>query len=116
MRGSGYPDGRPEFVAAFEVLANLATKAGVEAAGDDGARITIHAPLIDLSKSQIIQRGMELGVDYAGTLSCYDPEPVSGGEGSGGDEVRHCGRCDACLLRKNGFAEAGVPDPSDYVA
>ena len=116
---SGYPDCRPEFIAAFESLANLATKLGVEAAGDGGARITIHAPLIDFSKSQIIQRGMELGVDYAGTLSCYDPEPVSGEEGPGGageDEVRHCGRCDACLLRKNGFAGAGVPDPTDYVA
>lgn len=103
---SGYPDCRPEFVAAFESLANLATKLGVEAASDGGARITIHAPLIDLSKSQIIQRGMELGVDYAQTMSCYDP----------GDGLSHCGRCDACLLRKNGFAEAGVPDPTDYVA
>lgn len=103
---SGYPDCRPEFVAAFESLANLATKSGVEAASDGGARITIHAPLIDLSKSQIIRRGMELGVDYAQTMSCYDP----------GDGLRHCGRCDACLLRKNGFAEAGVPDPTDYAA
>ena len=103
---SGYPDCRPEFVAAFESLANLATKAGVEAASDGGARITIHAPLIDLSKSQIIQRGMELGVDYAQTMSCYDP----------GDGLRHCGRCDACLLRKKGFAGAGVPDPTDYAA
>ena len=103
---SGYPDCRPEFVAASESLANLATKAGVEATGEGGARITIHAPLIDLSKSQIIQRGMELGVDYAQTMSCYDP----------GNGLRHCGRCDACLLRKNGFAGAGVPDPTDYAA
>ena len=103
---SGYPDCRPEFVAAFEALANLATKAGVEAADEGGARITIHAPLIDLSKSQIIQRGMKLGVDYAQTMSCYDP----------GDGLRHCGRCDACLLRKNGFAGAGLDDPTDYAA
>ncbi len=103
---SGYPDCRPEFVAAFEALANLATKAGVEAAGDGGARIKIHAPLIDLSKSQIIQRGMELGVDYAQTMSCYDP----------GEGLSHCGRCDACLLRKNGFIGAGLDDPTDYAA
>ena len=117
---SGYPDCRPEFVAQFESLANLATKTGVEAAGGAGQKITIHAPLIDLNKSQIIQRGLELGVDYAGTLSCYDPEshdPEPGdrpGKTPGG--VRHCGRCDACLLRKKGFAEAGVPDPTGYAA
>jgi 7-cyano-7-deazaguanine synthase len=117
---SGYPDCRPEFVAAFESLANLATKAGVEAADTGGPKITIHAPLIDLSKSEIITRGMALGVDYARTLSCYAPpvseEVVSGGPGSGEGGVRHCGRCDACLLRRKGFAGAGVSDPTDYAA
>ncbi len=110
---SGYPDCRPEYVAAFEALANLATKAGVEAAdgaGGAGPKITIHAPLIDMSKAEIVTRGLALGVDYARTLSCYDP-PVSGE-----NEGRHCGRCDACLLRKTGFAEAGVADPTDYAA
>jgi 7-cyano-7-deazaguanine synthase len=93
---SGYPDCRPEFIAAFESLATLATRAGVE-----GARFRIHAPLITLSKAQIIRRGVELGLDYGLTHSCYDP-PASG---------RPCGRCDSCLLRAKGFSEAGVPDP-----
>ena len=96
---SGYPDCRPEFLEAFERVANLGTKAGVE-----GRRFRIHAPLLRLTKAQIIRRGMELGVDYALTLSCYDPD-------SGG---RACGHCDSCLLRKKGFAEAGVPDPTPY--
>ena len=103
---SGYPDCRPEFIAAFEGLANLATKAGVEAAGKDKPKITIHAPLIEMTKAEIVSRGTELGVDFAHTMSCYDP----------GDGLRHCGRCDACLLRKKGFAGAGVDDPTDYAA
>jgi 7-cyano-7-deazaguanine synthase len=98
---SGYPDCRPEFIRAFEALANLATRAGVE-----GARFTIHAPLSGMTKAQIIQEGTRLGVDYGLTHSCYDPDA----------EGRACGRCDSCLLRKKGFAEAGVPDPTRYVA
>ncbi|MEX0938655.1 MAG: 7-cyano-7-deazaguanine synthase QueC [Pirellulales bacterium] len=97
---SGYPDCRPEFVAAFESLANLATKAGVEGS----LRFRIHAPLIDLTKAEIIRRGMELGVDYGLTHSCYDPDP----------EGRACGRCDACQLRRTGFQDAGITDPIDY--
>lgn len=98
---SGYPDCRPEFIAAFETLANVATKAGVEALG----RFRVHAPLIHLSKAQIIQRGTALGVDYGVTSSCYDPEPRSHAA---------CGRCDSCQLRAKGFAEAGVSDPTRY--
>lgn len=97
---SGYPDCRPEFIRAFEQLANLATRAGVE-----GARFHIHAPLSGLTKAQIIQAGVKLGVDYGLTHSCYDPSP----------DGRACGRCDSCLLRKKGFKEAGVPDPTKYV-
>ena len=93
---SGYPDCRPEFIAAFEQLANLATKAGVE-----GARLHVHAPLIRLTKAQIIRRGSELGLDYALTHSCYDPDA----------QGRACGRCDSCLLRAKGFREAGLRDP-----
>jgi 7-cyano-7-deazaguanine synthase len=96
---SGYPDCRPEFVDAFQNLANLATKEGVE-----GNKITIHAPLIRMSKAQIIQTGTKLGVNYALTSSCYDPS--AGGLA--------CGRCDSCLLRRKGFMEAGVPDPTHY--
>jgi 7-cyano-7-deazaguanine synthase len=98
---SGYPDCRPEFVRAFERLANLATKAGVEGR----LAFRIHAPLIELTKAQIIRRGTELGVDYALTHSCYDPD-ASG---------RACGRCDACTLRLKGFNEAGIQDPGSYV-
>jgi 7-cyano-7-deazaguanine synthase len=94
---SGYPDCRPEFIEAFETMANLATRAGVQ--GDQ--RLTIHAPLIQMRKAQIIQQGLKLGVDYALTSSCYDP----------GSDGRPCGRCDACLLRAKGFAEAGAADP-----
>jgi 7-cyano-7-deazaguanine synthase len=97
---SGYPDCRPEFIAAFENLANLATRAGVEQHG----RYRIHAPLQHLTKAQIIRRGLELGVDYALTHSCYDPDP----------DGRACGRCDSCQLRLKGFREAGVPDPVPY--
>ena len=93
---SGYPDCRPEFITAFESLAALATRAGVE-----GARFRVHTPLITLTKAQIIRRGVELGLDYGLTHSCYDPT-ASG---------RPCGRCDSCLLRAKGFSEAGVPDP-----
>ena len=96
---SGYPDCRPEFIAAFERVANLATKAAVE-----GARTTIHAPLIALSKAQIVARGIALGVDFASTISCYRAD----------DDGRACGRCDACRLRAQGFADAGVPDPTRY--
>jgi len=97
---SGYPDCRPEFIAAFETLANLATKAGVEGT----QRLKIHAPLMQLDKAAIIRRGTELGVDYAQTLSCYDPLPPN----------IACGTCDSCQLRAKGFAEAGVPDPTVY--
>lgn len=96
---SGYPDCRPAFIEAFETMANLATKAGVE-----GQRLTIHAPLIDLSKAQIIQRGTELGVDYGLTVSCYQAD----------DDGRACGLCDACRLRRAGFEAAGLPDPTPY--
>ena len=96
---SGYPDCRPEYVAAYEEMANLATKRGVE-----GSRLRIHTPLIDLTKAQIIQRGTELGVDYSITRSCYDPSPA--GEA--------CGACDSCLLRLKGFAENGLEDPAPY--
>lgn len=99
---SGYPDCRAEYIAAYQRMANLATKAGVEGRQS----LTIHTPLIQLSKTQIIQRGVELGVDYALTSSCYDPSPV--GEA--------CGRCDACLLRVKGFAENGLADPVPYRA
>ncbi|MCU0649310.1 MAG: 7-cyano-7-deazaguanine synthase QueC [Gemmatimonadaceae bacterium] len=98
---SGYPDCRPEYIAAFEAMANLATRAGVEGA----SRLRIHTPLIDLTKAQIIARGTALGVDYGVTTSCYDPS--SAGEA--------CGRCDACLLRLKGFRDAGVVDPAPYV-
>jgi len=96
---SGYPDCRPAFIETFEQLANLATKAGVE-----GEHFHVHAPLIHLSKAQIIREGHRLGVDYALTVSCYDPDP-------GG---RACGRCDSCRLRATGFREAGFPDPTPY--
>ncbi len=114
---SGYPDCRPEYIEAFETLANLATKSGVEAAGAQGdgkgRRIVIHAPLIDLTKAGIIRRGMALGVDYSRTMSCYDPVPGPVPESSGGAFL-HCGRCDACLLRKKGFGEADIEDPTSY--
>jgi 7-cyano-7-deazaguanine synthase len=97
---SGYPDCRPEFLRAFEDLANLATKAGVEGAG----RFRVHSPLLKMTKAEIIREGVRLGVDYSQTLSCYDPNP----------QGRACGQCDSCQLRKKGFAEAGVPDPTLY--
>jgi 7-cyano-7-deazaguanine synthase len=96
---SGYPDCRPEFIAAFERMANLATKMTAT-----GSKFTIHTPLIHLTKAQIIRRGVELEVDYSLTHSCYDPDARG----------RACGRCDSCLLRKRGFAEAGVRDPTIY--
>lgn len=98
LDASGYPDCRPAFVSAFEALANVATRAGTR-----GQALRVHAPLIEWTKAQIIRRGLELGVDYAMTHSCYDPV----GDGA-------CGRCDACLLRKKGFEEAGVADPTRY--
>jgi 7-cyano-7-deazaguanine synthase len=97
---SGYPDCRPEFIGAFERVANLATKAAVEGRG----RLTVHTPLIHLSKADIIREGIALGVDYALTLSCYDPTP----------DGRSCGRCDACALRRKGFTEAELTDPTTY--
>lgn len=96
---SGYPDCRPDYIAAFERMANLATKAGIEGKG-----LRVHAPLIALTKAQIIRRGLDLGVDYALTSSCYDPTP----------EGEACGRCDSCSLRLKGFAESGRPDPVRY--
>lgn len=96
---SGYPDCRPEFIHAFETMANLATKAGIE-----GQRIRIHAPLIHLSKADIIRRGSALGVDYAITVTCYQAD----------EHGRACGRCEACRLRAAGFAAAGLPDPTPY--
>ena len=98
---SGYPDCRPEFIEAFEAMANLATREGVE-----GRRLRIRTPLIDLSKAEIIRVGLALGVEYGATMSCYDPA-FDGGA---------CGHCDACLLRARGFSESGVPDPTRYAA
>ncbi len=97
---SGYPDCRPEYIAAFESLANLATRAGVE--GDVAHRFKVHTPLIAMTKAQIILAGAALGVDYALTHTCYDPDETG----------RACGRCDACVLRLRGFAEAGLRDPA----
>ena len=99
---SGYPDCRPEFLRAFEAMANLGTKAGVE-----GRSVTVHAPLMKLGKGDIIRCGVALGVDYSLTHSCYDPVVVSGA-------VTACGRCDSCVLRRRGFVEAGVADPTRY--
>ena len=97
---SGYPDCRPEFIAMFEMLANIGTKTGVE-----GMRFQIHAPLIKMSKAQIIQKALELHVDLSLTHSCYDPAP----------DGRACGECDSCQLRRKGFREAGITDPQVYV-
>ncbi len=97
---SGYPDCRPEYIAAYQQMANLATKAGVE----DVQNVAIHTPLIKLTKAEIIRTGTELGVDYGITVSCYDPDPTGAA----------CGQCDSCLLRKKGFAEAGIADPTRY--
>lgn len=96
---SGYPDCRPEYIAAFETMANLATKAAVE-----GARLTVHAPLIALTKAGIIREGVRLGVDYALTVSCYQAD----------EQGRACGVCDSCRLRREGFAAAGIADPTHY--
>jgi 7-cyano-7-deazaguanine synthase len=96
---SGYPDCRPEFISAYQVMANLATKNGIE-----GKKLTIHTPLISLSKSAIIKQGTDLGVDYSITHSCYDPD-ISGNA---------CGRCDSCIIRRKGFEAAGIPDPTRY--
>lgn len=97
---SGYPDCRPEFIQSFQTTANLATRAGVEG----GNRLTIHTPLIALSKREIIEQGLALGVDYGITRTCYDPSP----------DGAACGRCEACLLRLKGFREAGLEDPAPY--
>lgn len=100
MDYSGYPDCRPEYIKAFEQMAGLATRAGVE----QGRRLKIHTPLLELSKREIVERGLALGVDYSVTLTCYDPD----------SEGRACGRCEACLLRLKGFREAGMEDPAVY--
>jgi len=97
---SGYPDCRPEYIASFEAMANLATKAGVT----EDERIRIQTPLIDMTKAQIVAEGTRLGVDYGLTISCYDPDT----------EGKACGHCDSCLLRKKGFKEAGLADPTRY--
>ena len=97
---SGYPDCRPEYIAAYEAMANLATREAVE--GHE--KLTIHTPLISLTKSEIISRGLALGVDYSETLSCYDPDTTGAA----------CGRCDSCTLRLRGFSEHGIPDPARY--
>jgi 7-cyano-7-deazaguanine synthase len=99
---SGYPDCRPEYIDAFQRMANLATKAGVQGT----TQIKIQTPLINMTKAQIIQKGIELGIDYALTHSCYDPTP----------QGLACSRCDSCILRKNGFDEAGIKDPTKYVS
>ena len=96
---SGYPDCRPEYISAYEQMANLATRAGVE-----GEKVSIHAPLINLTKAETVELGMRLGVDYSLTLSCYDPDSTG----------RSCGHCDSCLLRRRGFADAGLVDPVSY--
>lgn len=98
---SGYPDCRPGYIQAYQTMANLATRAGVEGK----QHLAIHTPLISLTKAQIIRRGLELGVDYSLTSTCYDPDP----------QGRACGQCDACLLRLKGFAENGMKDPAAYV-
>lgn len=96
---SGYPDCRPQFIEAFEKLANVATKAGVE-----GHKLTVHAPLINMTKAEIVQKGTELGIDYSQTVSCYQAD----------EQGRACGRCDSCKLRKQGFTDAGLADPTIY--
>ncbi|MCU0870014.1 MAG: 7-cyano-7-deazaguanine synthase QueC [Burkholderiales bacterium] len=98
---SGYPDCRPEFVLAFEALANVATRAAVE-----GSRLTVHAPILRMTKSAIVREGLRLGVDFAQTVSCYQADA----------DGRACGVCDACRLRRDGFAQAGVPDPTRYTS
>jgi 7-cyano-7-deazaguanine synthase len=100
MDYSGYPDCRLEYIQAFQRMADLATRAGVE----EGRRLTIHTPLIELSKREIVERGLALGIDYAITLTCYDPAP----------DGAACGRCEACLIRLKGFREAGLEDPAPY--
>ena len=99
---SGYPDCRPEYIAAFETMANLATKAGVEGT----TKIKVHVPLISLSKAEIVKLGSDLGLDFSLTHSCYDPDATG----------RPCGQCDSCILRKRGFSEAGIADPLEYLA
>ena len=99
---SGYPDCRPEFIEAYQKMAALATKAGIEGR----QRLRIHTPLIELAKAEVTRKGADLGIDYACTFSCYDPSA----------DGKACGSCDACLLRKKGFMEAGIPDPTGYAA
>lgn len=96
---SGYPDCRPEYIEAFQTMANLATKIAVE-----GQKLVIHTPLIDLDKAQIIEKGLALGIDYKKTISCYNAD----------NQGRACGRCDACYLRKKGFQQLNLPDPTEY--
>jgi 7-cyano-7-deazaguanine synthase len=101
---SGYPDCRPEYVAAFQTMARLATRAGVEAE-NDADRLTIHTPIIHMSKADIVREGTRLGVDYAMTVSCYQADALG----------RACGKCDSCRLRREGFMAAGIADPTRYV-
>lgn len=105
---SGYPDCRPEFIAAFARAATLGSKAGVEALARGDAGVRVHTPIIHLTKAQIISLGAQLGVDFALTHSCYDPQPA-------GEDALACGHCDSCQIRRQGFAAAGVPDPTRYV-
>jgi len=103
---SGYPDCRPAYLAAFEAMANLATKMGVEATSDE-QRVKVRAPIVSMTKAEIIKTGAALGVDYALTWSCYDPQPSH-------DGAKACGGCDACVIRRKGFVDAGVADPTRY--
>jgi 7-cyano-7-deazaguanine synthase len=100
---SGYPDCRPEYIQAFQTLANLATKVGVEDADGNGESIKIEAPIIHLTKGEIIQQGLKLGVDYSQTISCYNPRT----------DGKICGKCDSCRIREAGFQAAGTPDPAN---
>ncbi len=106
---SGYPDCRPAYVEAFARMANLATRAGVEAAARGEVALRLRTPLLHLTKAEIVRLGLSLGVDYGATTSCYDPEPAAGADG-----YTACGHCDACQLRLRGFAEAGAADPAAY--
>ena len=112
---SGYPDCRPQYIEAFQAMANLATRAGVEADDEDGPWLKIHAPLVDLTKVQIIERGLALGVDFGRTHSCYDPQPAAGRRAVAQTLIPAvpCGHCDACLLRIRAFHQLDPTRPGD---